>query len=86
MGTARSLLTQAALEREADVLIISEQPRGPPDDDKCRSSSDSGSQVALTDFTRMVVLASFSGNGYVGVNTGGFLLVSCYLPPSITNV
>lgn len=31
MDTAKNLLTQAAGERTGDVLIISEQSRGPPD-------------------------------------------------------
>lgn len=34
MCSARSLLNQAARETRADVLIISEQPKGPPDNDK----------------------------------------------------
>lgn len=87
MGAARSLLNQAARERETDVLLISEQPRGPPDNDKCRSSVDHGAQIFLTDSARIAVDASFSGRGgFVGVSAGGGgLLVSCYLSPSLTN-
>lgn len=85
MGAARSLLTQAARERETDVLLISEPPRGPPDNDKCRSGVDHGAQIFFTDSARMAVDTSFSGRGFVGVSAGGFLLVSCYLPSSLTN-
>lgn len=78
MGTAMNLLSQAACERETDVLIINEQPRGPPDGERRQSSVDSSAQVVLTDSARLAMAALFRGRGYVGVSTGGIVFVSCY--------
>lgn len=82
MGSARSLLSQAAREREVDV---SEQLRGPPDDDGRSSSLGSSAQIVLSDTTRLAMVPEFRGGCFVGVSTGGLLLILCYLPPSITN-
>lgn len=83
MGSARSLLSQAAREREAKILIISEQPRGHLDDDGRSSSLDSSAQIALTDTTRLAMVPEFRGECFVGVSTGDLLLVSCYFPPQL---
>lgn len=83
MSKGRQLLAQAARESKADNLLISEQPRGPVDDNRRLSSNDSLVQIVLTDTARLVAIASFSGRGYVGVSTGELLLVSCYLPPGL---
>lgn len=85
MGTARSLLTQTARDRRADVLLISEQPRGPPDADRCRSTTDASSQIFITETAQLAVVEHFRGRGFVGINTGSLVIVSCYLPPSLTN-
>lgn len=86
MGSAMNLLSQVARERETDVLIISEQPRGPPDSERRQSSIDSSPQVVLTDSARLTMEALFCGRGYVGVSAGGIVFVSCYLPPRWMNV
>lgn len=84
MGTARSLLSQAARESGVDILLISEQPRGPSDDERCMSSNDLSAQIVLAEMVRLSMSHEFSGRGYVGVSVGDLLLVSCYLPPSLT--
>lgn len=71
MDTAKNLLTQAAGERTGDVLIISEQSRGPPDNVRRQSSCDSSTQVVFTDTARLGMMTSFRGRGYVGVSDGG---------------
>lgn len=81
MGTARSLLSQTARDRRADVLVISEQPG----DDRCRSSTDASSQIFLTDTAQLAITEHFSDRGFVGISTGDLVIVSCYLPPSLTN-
>lgn len=83
-GPARSLLSQAAREKGVDILLISEQPRGPPDDERRMSSNDLGAQIVLAEMARLSMSREFSGRGYVGVSVGDLLLVSCYLPPSLT--
>lgn len=85
MGSAMNLLSQAARERETDVLIISEQPRGPPDGERRQLSVDSSTQVVLTDSARLTMAALFHGKGYVRVSAGGIVFVSCDLPPRLTN-
>lgn len=85
MGTARSLLTQTARDRRADVLLFNEQPRGSPDTDRCRSSTNASSQIFITETAQLAVVEHFRGSGFVGINKGGLVIVSCYLPPSLTN-
>lgn len=82
---ARCLLSQAVREREIDILMISEQPRGPPDDDRRRSSLDSSVQIVISDTMRLAMVPEFRGRGFVGVITGGLVLVLCYLLPSLTH-
>lgn len=48
MEVARNLLDQAEREVNADLLIISEQPRGPADDDRSLSDLDNTAQLVLT--------------------------------------
>lgn len=77
------LLTQSVREHKADILLISEQPRSPADDDWRRSSQDAGAQIILRDTARLAVAGSFCGCCYVGINTGDLVFVSCYLPSSL---
>lgn len=67
-------------------MMITGQPRGPPDGDMCRASNDSAAQIALSDTARLAMTPEFNGRGFVGVSAGGLLLVSCYLPPSLATV
>lgn len=83
MGTAMSLLSQAAREHGVDVLLISEQPWSTVDDDRRRSSQCASAQVVLTDSTRLAAITSFRGHCYVGVSKGDIVFAFCYLPPSI---
>lgn len=80
MGTAIRLLSQAV--REHGVLLISEQPRDPADNDRRRSSQCMSAQVVLMDTARLAVISSHECC-YMGVNTGDLVFVSCYLPPSM---
>lgn len=73
MDTARRLLTQTARDRRADMLIFSEQLRSPPDDDRCRSSTDESSQIFLTDTAQLAVVEHISSRVYVGLYRGGGL-------------
>lgn len=84
MGTARGLLNQAAREVGADVLIISEKPRGPPDDKKSFSDLDSSAQLVLTNSAPAVAQHVVRGRYHVGALVGDVAVFSCYLPPSLT--
>lgn len=84
MGSARSLLDQAARETRTDVLIISEKPRGPPDDDRSLSDLDSSSQLVLTGTAEMAALDVSRGTHHVGAVVRGIAVFSCYLPPSLS--
>lgn len=84
MKMARSLLANEARTREVDLLVISEQPSGPPDNDRCWSSTDHLAQVVLTERAKLVAVNTFKGRGFVGVDTGRLVVVSCYLPPSLS--
>lgn len=84
MGTARSMLNQAAVEADADVLIISEQPRGPPDDDRSMSALDGSAQLVLTGSTIPAARGVTRGRYHVGAVVCDIAVFACYLPPSLT--
>lgn len=55
-GPARRMIENTVHELGVDVLIMSEVPRGPPDDARWISSLDRKAAVALTSNATMVVV------------------------------
>lgn len=84
MGMARGLLEQAAREVRADVLIISEKPRGPADDDRSVSALDGPAQLALTSFAIAGARDVVRSRYHVGAVIAETAIFSCYLPPRLT--
>lgn len=84
MGTARCMLNQAASETQADILIISEQPKGPPDDEWSLSGLDAPAQLVITNSASAVARDVVRGRYHVGAVVHGIAVFSCYLPPSLT--
>lgn len=84
MGSARNLLDQAARETGADVLVISERPRGAPGDDRSLTDLASSAQLALTSTAAIATTDAVRGRYYVGTTVRGIVVFSCYLPPSLS--
>lgn len=83
-GTARSLLDQAARETNADVLIISERPRGPPDGDRSLSDLGSSAQLVLTSSAAATATDMTRRRYHMGATVHGTVIFSCYFPPTLT--
>lgn len=84
MGVARNLLDQVAREVNADILIISEQPRGPADDDRSLSDLDNTAQLVMTRSAATFLSKVTRGRYHVGAAVYGIAVFSCYLPPTLS--
>lgn len=81
---ARNLPDQAAREIHADILIISEQPRGPPNDDRSLSDFDNTAQIVLTGSASMFASEVRRGRYHVGAVVERVAFYSCYMPPPLS--
>lgn len=83
-GTAMAVLSQTSRELGADILIISEQPRGPPDDESRASSVDGSAQIIVTGSAHLVITDVSRGRCFVGAAMGDLIVYACYFPPSLS--
>lgn len=78
---SRRLMEQTSRELRADLLILSETSRGPPDCPKWTSSTDGELAVTLTPTTRIAVLGSGRGPGFAFMQFTSLLVSNCYWRP-----
>lgn len=84
MGPAKNLLDQGARDTGADILIINEKPRGPPDDDMSLSDLDLSAQLVVTGPAAVPAQVVVRGRYHVGAAVFGIVVFSCYLPPRLS--
>lgn len=82
--TAMAVLSQTSRELGADILIISEQPRGPPDDELRASSAHGLAQIIVTGSAHLVITDVSRGRYFVGAAMGDLIVYACYFPPSLS--
>lgn len=71
-------MEQTSLELGADIVVLSEIPRGPPDTTRWVSSTDSKATVALTSNLIMAPDDFSKGPGFASMRFTGLLVYSCY--------
>lgn len=76
---ACELLHAKAAEDDVDVLIISEQPRGPPDGPRRVSCPDGNCGIVLTRTANITKELSGSETGHCRIQSGPLRIYSCYL-------
>lgn len=74
-------MEQTSLELGADVIVLSEIPRGPPDTIRWVSSTDNKAAVALTSNLIMAPDDFSKGHGFASMRFTGLLVYSCYWSP-----
>lgn len=80
-GPARLLMEQTAQELGSDLLILSEIPRGPPDDQWWVSSADGKAAVAFTRTAMLTATGTSRCPGYAFMQFPDLLVFSCYWRP-----
>jgi len=83
-GVARNLMYATAAERNTQVLMFSEPPRLPPDNDRTVTCEDNSCGIALTRTADILPLQKGSSPGYVWIRTKTMVLYSCYFAPGRT--
>lgn len=81
---ATNLLYATAASLGDDVLIISEQARGPQDDLRRASCKDKNCGIILTRSANFSIERRGSGSGFCWIQTGNLVVYSCYFPPGRT--
>lgn len=84
IGSAYNLALQTARELEADIIVISEPARGPPDDKRCITSEDGSCKVMLSSRADMAITGLSRGRGFVSMSTGEVTIYSYYFSPNVT--
>lgn len=86
-GPAMNLARQVAAKRKVDIMLISEQPRGPPDSLGWKSSTDGLCAVYLPPGSGFVPLACGSATGLAWMRSGDLPVIGCYTsknsPPEV---
>lgn len=83
-GPGLNLARQTAAEMAADVVLISEQPRHPPDTPSWMSSLDGRAAIAIPAGSNAVALDSGGGRGLVWARFPELVLFSVYTSKNST--
>lgn len=80
-GSAMRLIEQTSRELRADILLMSEIPRGLPNFPRWKTSMDGKVAVALTSSAKMAATDSGRGLGFALMQLPSLLVYSCYWKP-----
>jgi len=78
---AEQLLSQTAIEKEADVIIISEPFTKYGNPEKWAFSIDRTAAVGITEHSHLTLTDKGSGAGYVWLRVVDIVVLSCYWKP-----
>lgn len=83
-STALNLLHATANDLDVQIALLSELPRGPPDDERSITGENNDCGIKLLRSGNLTIEASGLGKGLVWIRTGKLFIISCYYSPNAT--